>query len=165
MLWSFCFFVLFRLLWILVTVNKAKFLLRKTLLTFSKIPALGWMLVNKRIRLSLHHEKQWQHSHAHLYTRLLPPLLFSLKHITCHAFPHKVSNYNKYFSHNVFQCIWIKPHSSNLTSVENLTSNFRQSVHICCKEKENKKIMAIVKPFALHASAIKQLGQKLKYQN
>ena len=35
-----------------------------------------------------------------------------------------------------FQCVWIKPHSSNLTNVESLTSNFGQSVQICCREKE-----------------------------
>ena len=44
----FCFgvsvFVLFRVLWILVTVNKAKFSLRKALITLSKTPSLVWML-------------------------------------------------------------------------------------------------------------------------
>ena len=42
---EFLFFVLFQMLWMLVTVNKAKFLLRKILLTFSKIYALEWILV------------------------------------------------------------------------------------------------------------------------
>ena len=44
----FCFgvsvFVLFRALWILVTVNKAKFSLQKALITLSKTPSLVWML-------------------------------------------------------------------------------------------------------------------------
>ena len=42
---EFLFFVLFWMLWMLVTVNNALFSLWKTLITFSKIPTLGWMLV------------------------------------------------------------------------------------------------------------------------
>ena len=44
--WNFFFFfVLFRMLWMLVNVKKGKFPLRKTWLTLSKIPALEGMLV------------------------------------------------------------------------------------------------------------------------
>ena len=42
---EFLFFVLFWMLWMLVTVNNALVSLWKTLITFSKIPTLGWMLV------------------------------------------------------------------------------------------------------------------------
>ena len=42
---SFFFFVLFRMLWMLVNVKKGKFPLRKTWLTLSKIPGLEGMLV------------------------------------------------------------------------------------------------------------------------
>ena len=42
---EFLFFVLFWVLWMLVTLNNALFSLWKTLITFSKIPTLGWMLV------------------------------------------------------------------------------------------------------------------------
>ena len=37
-----------------------------------------------------------------------------------------------------FQCVWIKPHSSSLTNVENLTSNFCQSFQIFCRENEKE---------------------------
>ena len=50
---EFLFFVLFRMLRMLVTVSKAKFSLRRTLITFSKIPSECWLPC---IRLSLHHE-------------------------------------------------------------------------------------------------------------
>ena len=36
------------------------------------------------------------------------------------------------------QCIWIEPHSSSVTYVENSTSNFRQFVQICCREEERE---------------------------
>ena len=41
---EFLFFVLFRMLWMLVTVDKAKFSLRKTLITFNEVLALTQML-------------------------------------------------------------------------------------------------------------------------
>ena len=54
---EFLFFVLFRILWMLASVNKAKFLVRKT---FNKIPALLWSECwLPCIRLSLHQEKRW----------------------------------------------------------------------------------------------------------
>ena len=38
---EFLFFVLFRMLWLMVTMNKVKFSLQKTMITFSKFPATG----------------------------------------------------------------------------------------------------------------------------
>ena len=35
--------------------------------------------------------------------------------------------------------VWIKPHSPSLTNIENSTSNFCQSVKICCREKKRRK--------------------------
>ena len=77
--------------------------------------------------------------HILLYARSLPPLFFSLKHIAYHAFTHEILNRNKYFSNNVLQCAWIKPHSSIITNIENLTSNLRQSVEIYCGEKQKEE--------------------------
>ena len=37
-----------------------------------------------------------------------------------------------------FQCVRIEPHLSSLKNMENSTSNFRQSVQICCGEKERE---------------------------
>ena len=54
-----------------------------------------------------------------------------------------------------FQCAWIKLHSSSLTNVENLTTNFGQSIQIYFREKEKTKMMAIAQFFALHANAQK----------
>ena len=48
-----------------------------------------------------------------------------------------------------FQCVWIKPHSSNLTNVESLTSNFGQSVQICCREKEKEENNSNCKAFCV----------------
>ena len=58
---EFLFFALFQRLWMLVTVNKAKFSPQETS-TFSKTSA--WVV--PCIRLSLHHEKYLKHSHSHL---------------------------------------------------------------------------------------------------
>ena len=98
---EFLFFVLFWMLWMLVTVNNALFSLWKTLITFSKIPTLGWMLVilckmkfaSRKILITF--------TCSLIYARLLPPLLFSLKHMACHVFTHEISNCNKYFLRNV----------------------------------------------------------------
>ena len=38
----------------------------------------------------------------HLHACLLPSLLFSLKHMTCHVLTHKMSDWNKHLSHNVY---------------------------------------------------------------
>ena len=53
-------------------------------------------------------------------------------------------------SHVAFlQCVWIKPHSSNLTNVESLTSNFGQSVQMCCREKEKEENNGNCKAFCV----------------
>ena len=52
-----------------------------------------------------------------------------------------------------FQCFWIKPHSSSLTNVENLTTLVTPSRFVLEKKKK-KNIMAIATLFALHANAI-----------
>ena len=70
------FFVLFRMQWMLVTVNKARFSLRKTLLTFSKISAMRCAVY--KIEFA-----PWK-TYSLVY-RALPPLLFPLKHMACHV--------------------------------------------------------------------------------
>ena len=52
-----------------------------------------------------------------------------------------------------FQCFWIKPHSSSLPNVENLTTLVSPSRFVLEKKKK-KNIMAIATLFALHANAI-----------
>ena len=64
-----------------------------------------------------------------------------------HVFPREISDWNKYLSHNVFQWVRIKPHWPGLTDVENLTSNFRQSFQICCREEEREGNNSICKGF------------------
>ena len=39
----------------------------------------------------------------------------------------------------LLQCVWIGPHSSSLTNVENWTSHFRQSVQIWCREEQREE--------------------------
>ena len=39
-----------------------------------------------------------------VYAPLLPPLLFSLKHMTCHALTHEISDYGRICT-NIFQCV------------------------------------------------------------
>ena len=92
------FFLLFQMLWMLVTVNKAKFSPQETLITFSK--TLAWGAPYKR--LSLQHEKYLKHSHSHLYPRLLPLLLFSLKHMAWLVFTHQISNWSRHLSQHFF---------------------------------------------------------------
>ena len=52
-----------------------------------------------------------------------------------------------------FQCFWIKPHSSSLPNVENLTTLVSPS-RFALEKKKKKNIMAIATLFALHANAI-----------
>ena len=76
--------------------------------------------------------------------------------MTCHGFTHEILNSYQHLTCNVFSVSLnsaTEPHSSSLTNEENLTRNFGQSVHICCREIEKKKIMVIVKPFALTTNA------------
>ena len=47
------------------------------------------------------------------------------------------------------QCVWIKPNSSGLTNVENVTSNFRQFIQICCREKEKEENRGNCKAFCV----------------
>ena len=68
------------------------FLLWKTVITFSKIPTLGKMLV------TVYNTKFT--SLKTIYARLLLPLLFSLKHMACHVFTNEISDLNKCLSHN-----------------------------------------------------------------
>ena len=52
--------------------------------------------------------------------------------------------------HKTFhQCVRIKPHLSNLANVENSTSNFRQSVQICCGEKGREENNSNCKAFGV----------------
>ena len=66
------------------------------------------------------------------------------------------------FSHvTSLQCVWIKPHSSSLTNVENLTSNFGQFVKICYGEKEKEENSDHCKAFSLHVNAVKHFSELL----
>ena len=47
------------------------------------------------------------------------------------------------------QCARIESHSSGLTNVENSTSQFCQSVHICCGEKEREENNGNCKAFCV----------------
>ena len=61
--------------------------------------------------------------------------------MACHDFTHKILYYNKYLWHNVSTAwnVWNEPHLSSLTNVENPTSNFHQSVQICCREEQGEE--------------------------
>ena len=121
------------ILWILATVNKAKFWLKKHY-NLNPDLALGecgiWLLVWFEFTL-------WKTLIAFtssLLTFICPftsaTIIFS-KHMACHAFTHKISDWNKYFSHKALQRVQTEPHSSSLKNVENSTSNFCQFVKIC----------------------------------
>ena len=47
------------------------------------------------------------------------------------------------------QCVRIEPHSSGLTNVEKSTSNFRQSVQICCREEQREENNGNCKAFCV----------------
>ena len=53
-------------------------------------------------------------------------------------------------SHIMFlQCVWIKPHSSSLINLENLKSNFGQSVQNCCREEQKEENNGHCKAFCV----------------
>ena len=71
--WNFCFFfIFFRMLWMLVTVNKAKFSPRKKLVTIVKSQHVPC------IRLSLHHVKTFRCSFVYPLTFAI--IIFSEAH-------------------------------------------------------------------------------------
>ena len=72
------------------------------------------------------------------YDRLLPPLLFFLKHAAYYAFTHEISDWNKYLSQKIFPVCLNWATLSSITYVENSTSNFRQFIQICCREEERE---------------------------
>ena len=77
------------------------------LLTFSEILAMGYAMY----KIEFTSRKT-----------VCPPFLLSLKYMTCHVCTLKIE---LNISHVTFlQWMWTKPHSSSLTNVENLTSNF-----------------------------------------
>ena len=118
--------------WMLITVNKAEFPLRKTLITYSKFPAMGYA-VYKTIRVYIMKNiLACVSAYFHHYCFLRS---------TCYVmFSHTKFQNGINISHVTFlQCVWNKPHSSSLTNVESLTSNFVYSVQICRREKEKEE--------------------------
>ena len=92
---EFLFFVLFRILWMLATVNEAKFSLRKTLATLVKsLPCLGVNVGYPLLRLSLHHEKHWQHLMLTFMCSLTSAIIILFK---AHDILH-ISDCSKYLS-------------------------------------------------------------------
>ena len=47
------------------------------------------------------------------------------------------------------QCVWTKPNLFSSSNVENLTSNFCQSIQICCREKEKDEINVNCRAFCV----------------
>ena len=76
----------------LVTVNKTKFSLSKTLRTLSNILDMECAV----IRLSLHHEKHL-FACSHVCPLTFAIIIFSEVH-AIHVFPYEISNWNKNFS-------------------------------------------------------------------
>ena len=112
----------------LVTVYKIEFTSRKTLITFT------CSLLYTHIRL----------------------LLFSLKHMACHAFTHEISDWNKHLSHNVFSVCpnWatlLYPNKFWKIPQATFVSPFRYAAK---KKKERVGKTAIANLFALHSNAI-----------
>ena len=64
------------------------------------------------------------------------------------------------------QCVRIEPHSSSLTNVENSSSNFRQSVQICCRGEQKEEGNGNCKAFCVTrkcSKVIRAAGQEEKY--
>ena len=53
----------------------------------------------------------------------------------------------------IFQYVRITLNLSSLTNMKKFTSNFRQSVQICCREKEREENNGNCKAFSLNANA------------
>ena len=108
-------------------------------------------------RLSFHHEKYHPRlcaAYVHYYY-----FLWSTWH---GMFSHTKFQIEINISYVVFlQCTWIEPHSSSLTNVENLTSNFGQSVQICCREKEKEENNDNCKAFCVTRKRKKLINEQL----
>ena len=142
------FFVLFRMQWMLVTVNKARFSLRKTLVTFSEISAM---------RCAVYKIEFAPWKTYSLVCRRTSAIIISSEAHGMSCLNRRNSRLEKNICHVTFlQCAWVKLHSSSLTNVEQLTSNFGHSVQIYNRGKEKTKMMAIAKSFTLHANAKKK---------
>ena len=59
----------------------------------------------------------------------------------------------------------MKSHLSSSTNVENFTSNFGQSVQICCREKEKEENNGNCKAFSVIHKHKKSIETKLRYNN
>ena len=117
------------------------------------------LVLTKISTLKVDNEKHRYYLHAHLNARLLLPL-FSLKHMACHVFAHKISNCNKSFSHNALKCVWIKAHSSSLINVENFTFDILPIFAV--EKKKKKKILTVAKllNYSLHSKRLLQRKQE-----
>ena len=112
--------------WMLVAVNKI--LLRKTLISFGKILAIGYAV-------SKIESTSWKTSCLYCFHQYY--FLWSTWHV---KYSPKKFQIGINISHvTFFQCVWIKPHSSSLTNPETLISSFGQSVQISFREKENEE--------------------------
>ena len=142
------FFVLFQMQWTLVTVNKARFSLRKTVVTFSEISTM---------RCAVYKIEFAPWKTYSLMCRRTSAIIISFEAHGMSCLNGRNSRLEKNICHVMFlQCAWVKLHSSSLTNVEQLTSNFGHSVQIYNRGKEKTKMMAIGKSFTLHANAKKK---------
>ena len=116
----------------LVTVNNNTFSPWKTLVTFSKIPAMGWDMykiefTSWKIFITVicmpayfhHYYFLWSKWHA-MFSQIKFQIGINSSHVT------------------FLRCVWIKPHSSSLTNVKISTSSFCQSFQICCREDQKE---------------------------
>ena len=122
---SFC-FLYFRIQWMLLTMNKVKFSLLE-----NWNAAMGYAVY--KIEFT-----SWKTSCLVVYSPTSANIISPEAHVMpcLHAqnFKFKINIVHVTF----LQYVWIKPNWSILTNVENLTSNFGQSVQIYCREKEQE---------------------------
>ena len=134
MFWRFCFLYFFR-----GCESRVTFSLHKTLITFSKILTLEWILVTVYKVQSISW-KNLQQLHVHLYACLPLPSLFSLKLMACHFFPRTTLEWNQRFSHNVSP---VHPRVLVTGSYSNNPSNILKKTSVRpsknTDEKEKKK--------------------------
>ena len=87
---EFLYFVLFRMLWMLVTVDKTKF-------SLWKIPAFGW--ISHKIECT-----SWKGLGTFTCSLTSVIIIFS-KAKACHVFTHQLSDWSKYISHLKFSSV------------------------------------------------------------
>ena len=76
-----------------------------------------------------------------------------------HVFTHEISDWNDICHITFLKCVRIDSHSPSLTNVENSTSNFRQSVQICCREEQKEENNGNWKAFGVTRKRKKRVMQ------